>query len=123
VVIVQPQVPPTETNQQRWRAQQRDRQAFEPPRRYLARQGTALLWFDPRTNQSLEIGTLLGEFRATAQFTLRASEQPALEVPYTINADYGLTAISDALIQRMHDAGYAERVEAYVLLSEAITAQ
>jgi len=123
VLIIQPQAPPTETNQERWRAQQLDRQEFEPPRRYLARQGTTLLWFDPRTNQSLEIGTLLGEFTATAQFRLRASEQPALEVPYTINADYGLTAISDALIQRMHDAGYAERVEAYVLLSEAITAQ
>ena len=81
------------------------------------------MWFDPQTNQSLEIGTLLGEFRASAEFTLRSSQQPALEVPYTINADYGLTAISDALIQRMRNAGYAERVDAYVLLSEAIEAK
>jgi hypothetical protein len=82
-----------------------------------------LFWLDPRTDQALEIGTLLGEFVATAQFTLRGSGQPALEVPYTINKDYGLTAISEALIQRMREAGYTERVEAYVMLSEAVKAK
>jgi len=123
LVIIQPQAPPTQTNQERWRAQQLNRQVFEPPQPYIAQQGTALCWFDPRTNQSLEIGTLLGEFVATAQFTLRQTEQPALEVPYTVNVDYGLTAISDALIQRMRAAGYTERVEAYVIVSEAIRAK
>jgi hypothetical protein len=79
-----------------------------------------LLWYDPRTGQSLEIGTLLGEFQASAQFTLRGSDQPAIEVPYRINNDFGLTAISDAIVQRMNEAGYGERVDAYVLLSEAV---
>jgi hypothetical protein len=123
VIVIQPKTPPGETNQARWRAQQLDRQVFDPPRSYVTRQGTALFWFDPRTSQSLEIGTLLGDFTATAQFTLRTSEQPALEVPYTINADYGLTAISDALIQRMRAAGYSERVEAYVFFTEATVAK
>jgi len=122
-VVIQPQAPPTQTSRDRWRAQQIDRQPFEPPRQYITQQGAQLLWLDPRTDQALEIGTLLGEFSATAQFTLRGGGQSALEVPYTINKDYGLTAISDALIQRMREAGYTERVEAYVMLSEAVKAK
>jgi hypothetical protein len=119
-VVIRPQIPPTQTSEQRWRDQQANRQPYEPPRQYVAQPGTTLFWFDPRTGQSLEIGTLLGEFTATAEFELRGSNQPALEVPYQINKDYGLTAISDALIRRMNDANYAERVEAYVVLSEAV---
>jgi len=79
-----------------------------------------LLWYDPRTGQSLEIGTLLGEFQASAAFTLRGSAQPAIEVRYRINSDFGLTAISDAIVQRMHEAGYTEQVDAYILLSDAV---
>jgi len=119
-VIIQPQSRPTPTSPERWRAQQLDRRDFSPARRYLAPQGATLFWFDPRTSQPLAIGTLLGEFPATAQFTLRESGKPALAVPYTINRDYGLTAISEALIQRMRDAGYTEHVEAYIVLSEAV---
>jgi hypothetical protein len=117
---VQPQRLPTPTNEQRWQAQQLYRQPFEPPRVYSAQQGTALFWFDPRTGQTLEIGTLLGEFTTTAAFIWRASNQPALLVPYQINGEYGLTAISDATVTRMHDAGYTERVEAFVLVSDSV---
>jgi hypothetical protein len=85
-----------------------------------ASRGTALRWYDPRTEQALEIGTLLGTFTATALFTWREGNQPALLVPYRINSDYGLTAISDALVRRMNDAGYPERVEAFVLLSNSV---
>jgi hypothetical protein len=97
-----------------------DRRLFDSPRAYVARPPAMLLWYDPRTGQSLEIGTLLGEFQASAEFTLRGSDQLAIEVPYRINTDFGLTAISDALVQRMNEAGYPERVEAYVLLSDAV---
>jgi hypothetical protein len=120
VVVVQPRPLPTPTNAQRWQSQQLDRQPFEPERTYVTSQGTALFWFDPRTGQTLEIGTLLGPFTATATFTWRAGGQPALLVPYTINQSFGLTAISDALIARMHDAGYPDQVEAFVLVSDAI---
>src|SRR5262245_17719871 len=54
-VIVQPRPVPTPTNQQRWLAQQLNRQSFDPPRSYVAPSGTALFWFDPRTGQTLEI--------------------------------------------------------------------
>lgn len=117
---MQPRPVPTPTNQQRWLAQQLNRQSFDPPRSYVAPSGTALFWFDPRTGQTLEIGTLLGEFTAIAEFTLRGGGQQALLVPYQINSAYGLTAISDALVQRMHEAGYPDQVEAFVLLSEAV---
>jgi hypothetical protein len=120
-VVIQPQIPPTPTNEQQWRAQQVNRSPFDPPREYITQSGAPLLWFDPRTGQSLEIGTLLGVFTAEAAFELRGSKQAAIEVPYRINKDYGLTAISDALIARMNTAGYTERVEAYVVLSEAVT--
>jgi hypothetical protein len=120
LVIVQPRPVPTPTNAQRWQAQQLNRQPFEVSRAYVAPRGTALFWYDPRTGQTLEIGTVLGEFTATAAFTLRAGGQQALLVPYLINNAYGLTAISDALVQRMHDAVYPEQVEAFVLLSEAV---
>jgi len=119
-VIIRPETQPAQTNEQRWQAQQSGRQIFDPPRLYVAQAGTTLFWYDPETSQSLEIGTLLGVFTATAEFQLRTSDQPALEVPYRINIDYGLTAISDALIRRMNDAGYAERVDAYVVISEAV---
>jgi len=122
-VVVQPQIPPTPTSEQQWLAQQVNRSPFEPPRGYIARSGAPLLWFDPRTGESLEIGTLLGAFTADAAFELRGTSQAAIAVPYRINKDYGLTAISDALIARMSAAGYTERVEAYVLLSEAVAPQ
>jgi len=117
---VQPRPVPTPTNEQRWQAQQINRQPLDPPRPYVAARGTALFWYDPRTGQTLEIGTLLGEFTATATFKRRGDGQPALLVPYQINNQYGLTAISDAIVQRMHDAGYPEHVEAFVLISEAV---
>jgi len=120
-VIIQPRAAPTQTPQERWRAQEVNRRPLEPGLQYDAPRGTPLYWFDPLTGQVIEIGTLYGTFPATAQFTLRGSDQQALEVPYQINVDYGLTAISDALIQRMQAAGYPERVEAYVLQSDAVT--
>jgi hypothetical protein len=119
-VIIRPPTPSQQSNEQIWRAQQLDRRAFDPPQAYVARPSATLLWYDPRTGQSLEIGTLLGEFPASAAFTLRGSDQPAIEVPYRINNDFGLTAISDAIVQRMHEAGYTERVDAYILLSDAV---
>jgi hypothetical protein len=97
-----------------------NRRTFDPPRAYVARPSAMLLWYDPRTGQSLEIGTLLGEFPASAEFTLRSSNQSAIEVPYRINNDFGLTAISDAIVRRMSEAGYVDQVEAYVLLSDTV---
>jgi hypothetical protein len=119
-VVVVPQTATPQSGEQRWRAQQLQRQAFETPRLYVAQHPVSLLWFDPATGQSLEIGTLRGEFSAQAQFLLRDGSRPALEVPYQINVSYGLTAISDALRERMRAAGYAESVEAYVLQADDI---
>ena len=63
----------------------------------------------------MPIGTISGEFPAQAEFILRGAQQAALEVPYRINNDFGLTAISDAVRERMKAAGYAQSVEAYVV--------
>jgi len=114
-VIVIPLTPAPETNQQRWRAQQQDRKVNDPPRLYIALNPTTIWWYDPLTSQSVPIGTLSGEFPAQAEFTLRGQSQAALEVPYVINADFGLTAISEAVRERMKAAGYSQSVEAYVL--------
>jgi hypothetical protein len=63
----------------------------------------------------LPIGTVSGEFPAQAEFILRGAQQAAFEVPYRINNDFGLTAISDAVRERMKAAGYTQSVEAYIL--------
>jgi len=114
-VIVVPLTQMPETNQQRWRAQQQDRKVNDPPQIYVARIPVTLWWYDPLTSQSVPIGSINGEFPAQAEFTLRGEQQAALEVPYVINADFGLTAISEAVRERMKAAGYSQSVEAYVL--------
>lgn len=119
-VVVVPQTPSALTNELRWRAQQIDRHVFDPRRIYVARSPTPLLWFDPLTEQTLEIGRLLGDFTVQAEFVLRDGQRPALEVPYRINQDFGLTAISEAVRQRMLAAGYTESVESYVVQSDAV---
>jgi hypothetical protein len=114
-VIVIPLTQMPETNEQRWRAQQQDRKVNDPPRLYIARNPVTLWWYDPLTSQSAPIGTISGEFPVQAEFILRGAQQAALEVPYRINADFGLTAISEAVRKRMQAAGYSQSVEAYVL--------
>jgi len=109
-----------ETNEQRWRAQEQDRQVIQPPQIYVASSLVPLLWYDPLTGQSLQIGMIFGEFPAQAGFTLRSTQQPALEVPYRINNDFGLTSISDAVRDRMRNAGYTQTVEAYIVTTDAI---
>lgn len=119
-VVIVPRAPSPQSNQDRWRAQQIDRQALQQAQAYVAKNPVQLLWFDPVTAQSLEIGTLIGEFPVQARFTFRGTNSPALEVPYRINADYGLTSISEAVRERMRAAGYAETVEAYVIQTNDI---
>lgn len=113
-VVVVPQTAVPLNNEQRWRTQQLNRQVFDQQRLYIANNDVTLLWYDPMTGQSLMIGTIRGEFPAQAQFTLRSDRRPALEVPYRINQDFGLTAISEAVRARMKAAGYSESVEAYI---------
>jgi hypothetical protein len=114
-VIVVPLTQLPATNEERWRAQQQDRKVNDPPQNYIAKNLTTLWWFDPLTSQSVQIGTISGEFPAQAEFTLRSTQQAALEVAYVINVDFGLTAISEAVRERMKAAGYSQSVEAYVL--------
>jgi hypothetical protein len=114
-VIVVPLTRLPETNEQRWRAQQQDRKVNDPARIYIAPNPVTLWWYDPLTSQSVTIGTISGEFPAQAEFTLHGTQQEALEVPYRINGDFGLTAISEAVRERMSAAGYSQSVEAYVL--------
>jgi len=118
-VIITPQLSP-QTNEQLWRAQEQNREVFNPPRLYVAQSPVTLQWYDPVSGQTLTIGSIFGVFPVQAQFVLRDGDQPAFEVPYRINGDFGLTAISDAVVQRMRAAGYQESVEAFVLQSDAI---
>src|SRR5689334_2013621 len=94
-VIVVPRTMVPQSNQQRWREQQQSRQVLEPPQIYIAKSPVTLWWYDPLTGQSVAIGTLVGEFPVQAMFIFRSEKRPALEVPYRINVDFGLTAISD----------------------------
>jgi len=119
-VIVVPRTVVPETNEQRWRAQEIDRQVIQPPQIYVAKSLVPLLWYDPVTGQSLQIGMIFGEFPVQAHFTLRSSQQPALEVPYRINNDFGLTSISDAVRDRMQNAGYTQSVEAYTIITDTV---
>lgn len=119
VIIVLPTAPGS-TSEDRWLAQQLSREEFDPPRNYTAVRPVELRWYDPQTGQSLEIGRILGDFPALAEVVLRGSQERALIVEYTINADFGLTAISEALRSRMASAGYTESVEAYVVLTDAV---
>ena len=119
-VIVVPRTAVPQNNEQRWRTQQLDRKILEPRRLYVAKNPVTLWWYDPLTGQSVAIGTLVGDFPVQALFTLRNEQRPALEVPYTINGDFGLTSISEAVRQRMEKAGYTRSVEAYVFQTDDV---
>jgi hypothetical protein len=116
-VVVVPQAQAPETSEQRWRAQQQDRKVNDPPRIYVARNPVVLWWYDPVVSQPVQIGTIRSEFPVQAEFVLRG-DGAALEVPYVINSDFGLTAISEAVRERMRAAGYSQSVEAYVLRTD-----
>lgn len=122
-IIVVPRTAVPLDNLQRWRAQELNREAFAEPRTYRANQPVPLFWFDPANEQIVEVGSVVGDFSAQAQFTLKSTNQPALEVLYRVNTDFGLTAISESLRDRMRKAYSGEQVEAYVLVSEAVTIQ
>ncbi len=95
---------------------------LDPPQIYRVVRRTPLFWFDPETGQILEIGTVLGDIPVQARFRLRSTGEAALEVPYRINNDFGLTAISEAVRSRMEAAGYTFSVEAFLLESDAMQA-
>ncbi len=110
------------SNEQRWRSQQIDRHSFENLRSFTTT-GSELWWYDPLNQQSVILGRISGDFAAQAEFTLRGLGVPALEVPYQLNQGYGLTALSPALIERMHRAGYTEWIETYVFLTPDVVAR
>jgi hypothetical protein len=113
---------PTVSYEQRWRNQQENRVVFEGgPRTYNASGLVDLWWFDPVSQQSVRLGSIRGPFLAQAQFVLRGQGAEALEVPYQINVDYGLTTISPAFVERMARAGYTEFVETYVYLTPEVS--
>lgn len=119
-VVITPIIRATPTGDERWAAFISGRTAYDAPRRMTALVPTPLLWLDPRNGQVLEIGYLNGDFFATAQIIRASDNQPAYEVDYTINQDYGLTSISRALVTRMNEAGYAASVRAFVIASDNI---
>lgn len=107
------------TNEQRWRDQQQERVVFDTPKPYYTT-GTKLYWYDPLTQQHLELGYMSGEFLVQARFVLLPQGVPALEVPYQINVSYGLTALSPALLERIRAAGYTAWIETYVIESPEV---
>jgi hypothetical protein len=101
------------TNEERWRRQQKERTVFETMRTYTT-SGSELWWYDPVNQQHVILGTIAGDFQAQAQFTLAGQGIAALEVPYRVNQQYGLTSLSPALLERIQAAGYGEWIETYV---------
>ncbi|NBU65045.1 MAG: hypothetical protein EBS29_11180 [Chloroflexia bacterium] len=119
-IVITPQLRATPTGDERWAAFVSERVAFDAPKRMKTLAPSQLLWLDPRNGQVLEIGLLNGGFVATAGIVLTSDKREAYEVDYTINQDYGLTAISDALVLRMRDAGYTASVRAFVMASDNV---
>lgn len=116
LTIVPPTLPRL-TNEERWRAQQANREVFAAPQTYTT-SGSQLWWYDPINQQHVVLGNFSGPFVAQARFQLVGQGGvAALEVPYQINESYGLTALSPALVQRLRDAGYEDWVETYIILS------
>jgi len=113
---------PALSPEERWRAQQLDRQIFPELRLYTTKR-SELYWYDPINQQPVLIGTINGEFMAQATFFWRENSQPALEVPYQINRSYGLSALSPALIDRIRAAGYSDWIETFVFLTPAVQAK
>lgn len=103
-----------------WLAQQTERQAFAEPRTYTAVAPASLLWYDPITGATVEIGKFVGPFTARAHFVLKGTQTSCLEVPYTVDQDYGLTGISAVVRDRMRLAGTPELVDAFVVQNEII---
>jgi hypothetical protein len=122
-VTIVPIRPNTQTAEDRWRAQQINRTIFPAVQIYQAQSQTSLYWYDPNTGQVLELGTIRGNFPAQARFVFRPTGQPALEIPYRINTDFGLTSVSEAILQRIQAAGFRDSVESFVYLSDAIVPQ
>ncbi len=110
---------PALSNEERWRAQQLERKVFPQLRLYRAN-GTPLYWYDPVNEQPVVLGILNGEFTAQASFILRFSNEPALEVPYQVNQSYGISALSPVILERIHNAGYDQWIEAYVILTDNV---
>ncbi len=108
--------PPQMSNEQRWRAQQINRNVFDLTRSYTTA-SSELWWYDPVNQQHVILGTFTGDFLAQAQFTLRGQGIEALEVPYQVNVNYGLTALSPALVARINAAGAKDWVETYVFIT------
>lgn len=107
---------PALSNEERWRAQQEDREVFPELQGYRT-SGSELFWYDPVNQQSLSLGVITGEFVAQARFILRGPGVEALEVPYQLNHSYGLTALSPAVIDRVRAAGYSDWIETYVVVT------
>jgi hypothetical protein len=101
------------THEERWRRQQKERDVFEAVRTYTTT-GSELWWFDPVNQQHVILGTIAGDFQVQARFTLAGQGIAALEVPYHVNQQYGLTSLSPALLERIQAAGYGEWIETYV---------
>lgn len=108
-----------QSNEDRWRSQQLNREVFAAPQRYTTN-GSELWWYDPVNQQRVVLGSFSGDFLAQAQFILFGLGVEALEVPYQINTSYGLTAVSPAILARIEAAGYDEWIETYVLLTPNI---
>ncbi|MGB9737592.1 MAG: hypothetical protein C0184_11810 [Chloroflexus aggregans] len=113
---------PSLSNEERWRRQQLDRQIFSELRSYTTKR-SELYWYDPVNEQKVLIGIINGEFMAQARFIFRKENRLALEVPYQINQSYGLSALSPALVERIHAAGYSDWIETFVYITPDIQPQ
>lgn len=110
---------PSLSPEERWRAQQLDRQIIDPPRVYNTKR-SGLYWYDPVNQQKVLLGVLSGDFMVQATFTFREDGQPALEVPYEVNRGYGITALSPAVLERIRAAGYSDWIETFVFLTPEV---
>ena len=122
-VVVIPKSATPLSNEERWRMQQLNRTVLNPVQMYTIQGQAALLWYDPLSSQAIEIGLVRGSIPVQARFDYRPYQAAAIEVPYRINGDFGLTSISDAVVQRMRQAGYTETVESFIIVTDSIQPQ
>ena len=107
------QLPTAADLEGRWRAMQIERVPFDAPRAYVSPGYQIVWWFDPIFGQIVPIGELRGEFTVQATFRLKGQWIGALELPYHVNQQYGIT-VPDPILKRMQQAGKGERAEVFM---------
>lgn len=98
----------------RWRYVQVERNPLPAVQTYNSASREILWWYDARLGRPVKLGEVQGDFPVQATFRFRGQEVDAFEVPYQINASFGIT-LPAATVDQIRQAGYSgEWIEAFI---------